>query len=251
MADPGSQTIGGWAIDQAEEEWKRLDLLCIEAIRTKLAEPTDDYIADLVSRVLLHVAAFLKDSAAIAAVSGEALLFEIDDEDIPYVRAINRECAQVLKKLRTVDTKQFEIICSQILNKFGAGGEVTGNTGDMGVDFIGHSMPIIPDTFPTPTNVKILVVGQAKRHIEKNISESELRKFIGGATRRVHLIKRGGNAGALTPVVYAFWTSSDFEQNARSYAQEVGLWLMNGITMAMYMIELDLLHHLEAESSGN
>ncbi len=246
MSDPSSQKIAEWVIEFAQPEWRRLDELCYDSVRGKWLSPSDDYVADVVAKELGYVKNILYDMVRAAHIGGETLLFEIDEDEIPYVRGKNKDCYSVLCNLRKVTPAQFEEICSEILNEFGGASKVTGMPNDGGVDFIGLNLSLVGMNFPTPESAKMIVIGQAKRHAEGNtISESELRKFVGGATRRVHQLKREEKIGALTPVVYAFWTSSDFEKNAKKYAQEVGLWLMNGVTMSQYLIELKMTKRLE------
>jgi restriction endonuclease Mrr len=245
MAAPSSQTIADWVIELSQPNWKRLDELCYEALRGKWPSPSDEYLADVVSRELPYVKSVLNDMVGSAEANGEALLFEIDEEEIPYVRGKNRDCFDVLRLLRKIEPPKFEEVCAEILKQFGGASKVTGMPNDGGVDFISFNLSLVGMEFPTPESARMIVIGQAKRHKEGNtISESELRRFVGGATRKVHQLKREERIGALTPVVYAFWTSSDFERNAKSYSQEVGLWLMNGVTMAQYLLQLQMTQRL-------
>jgi hypothetical protein len=41
-------------------------------------------------------------------------------------------------------------------------------------------------------------------------------------------------------VLYAFWTTSDFEPNAKKYGRELGLWYMDGMTLATYVTDLGM-----------
>jgi len=241
MADPSSQKIADWVIEFTQLEWKRLDQLCYESVREKWSTPTDEYVVDVVAKEMPHVKRILNEIIGDAYISGETVLFEIDDDEIPYVRGKNKACFSVLQNLRKVAPSKFEQICSEILKGLGGISKVTGMPNDGGVDFIGLNLSLSGMDFPIPDTAKVIVIGQAKRYAEGNtISESELRKFVGGATRRVHQLKREERIGALSPVAYAFWTSSDFERNAKNYAQEIGLWVMNGVTMSQYLIDLEM-----------
>ncbi|MEQ1838529.1 MAG: restriction endonuclease [Candidatus Nitrotoga sp.] len=245
MADPSSQKIADWVIEFSQPDWKRLNEICYESIRGQWLIPSDDYVADVVARELPYVKTILNEMVGTACASGETLLFEIDEDEIPYVRGKNKDCFDVLRCLRKIDPDKFEEVCAEILKEFGGASKVTGMPNDGGVDFIGFNLSLVGMDFPTPESARMIVIGQAKRYKEGNtISESELRKFVGGATRRVHQLKREERIGALTPVVYAFWTSSDFERNAKNYSQEVGLWLMNGVTMSQYLIQLKMTQRL-------
>jgi hypothetical protein len=45
----------------------------------------------------------------------------------------------------------------------------------------------------------------------------------------------------LTPVIFAYWTTSGFEQSAKAYARSIGLWHMDGQTLAAYVGSLGLV----------
>jgi len=82
-------------------------------------------------------------------------------------------------------------------------------------------------------------IGHAKRYKEGNaISETQMREFVGAATLKRHKLLREGVVGPLSPVTFAFWTTSDFDQPARQFARELGLWYMDQITLAEYISQL-------------
>ena len=100
------------------------------------------------------------------------------------------------------------------------------------MDFVARDLQL---SAPSPRGARVLVIGQAKRYSRHNrISETDLRSFVGGAIR-----KASDPENALTfrreilaPLVFAFWTTSDFHPTARSYARSVGLWHLNGMGLA-------------------
>jgi hypothetical protein len=62
--------------------------------------------------------------------------------------------------------------------------------------------------------------------------------------RTVYILREGGKsqqdvaqslglsvieANRLTPVIYAYWTTSDFHHEARKYAKAMGMWYLNGV----------------------
>ena len=49
----------------------------------------------------------------------------------------------------------------------------------------------------------------------------------------------------LTPTLFAFWTTSDLETNAKKYARNIGLWYMDGSTLVAYIEELGLVEYIE------
>lgn len=62
-----------------------------------------------------------------------------------------------------------------------------------------------------------------------------LREFVGASTLKRHLLRLEKRLSALTPVLLAFWTTSDFDPNARLYARNTGIWLMDGETISTYV----------------
>ena len=54
----------------------------------------------------------------------------------------------------------------------------------------------------------------------------------------------GGQIGPLAPVPFAFWTTSDFDPNAKKFAHATGVWYMDGDTLANYVKYLSLGTHV-------
>ncbi|MGH8611937.1 MAG: restriction endonuclease [Gammaproteobacteria bacterium] len=148
-----------------------------------------------------------------------------------------RRTFAVLKSLHPDD---FETLCAEVLKKLGAQSDRTQSTRDGGVDFYGFNFSGVTGTLPFPIVSRAMVVGQAKRWVDQIVSETELRKFVGGALHEVEKFRDRPDFGILSPVVYAFWTTSDFDRNAREYATAMGIWTMAGPTLAAYIDELTL-----------
>jgi restriction endonuclease Mrr len=128
-----------------------------------------------------------------------------------------------------------------VLEKLGAQSQVTKQTNDGGVDFIGVDLKLVPKKFNVPAACRAAVIGQAKRYKDGNaINEVRLRGFVGAALLRRHVLHQEGNIGPLTPVLCAFWTTSYFDFNAKKYARAAGLWYMDGRTLADYVHGLSL-----------
>jgi hypothetical protein len=54
----------------------------------------------------------------------------------------------------------------------------------------------------------------------------------------------------LMPTLFAFWTTSDLDPNAKKYARSVGLWYMDGPTLSAYAQELGLEEYINNLSNG-
>ena len=243
---PPTQIIVDWVIQGASQSVERLDIVCLRVFTKHLTGWSEDEIADLAEQeVRGYLPEALRNECAARIEDGGTPLFEIDAEALPYIRKVQIELFDLERKLRTLDWKLFETLCSDILAKLGGASKVSGQPNDGGVDFYatgikGHSLNL-----PLPKNAAICVIGQAKRFSTAQITETDLRKFIGGAMLKLNELKRTHSLGLLGPTIFAFWTSSTLHANARIYAQSMGIWHMDGMTFAKYVFELGLSHRLE------
>ena len=242
MGVPSSQQISLWVKETLQSEtWVLLHEQCSVTLHSKLATWSNEAIEDLVEKNLQYIAEHLRDVAAELKLDGALVPFEIDDEQSPYIKALVRPSNELLSQLQRVDPFEFERICALILSKLGAKSETTQRTYDGGVDFLAIDFDFVPDNLPTPVSCRAAVIGQAKRYNDNNsVSENAVRTFIGGAVRWRHRLAAEGKIGALSPVSFAFWTTSSFEPNARAYARAVGIWYMEGGTLAEYCAQLGL-----------
>ena len=132
-------------------------------------------------------------------------------------------------------------MCASVLAALGATSRTTQKVKDGGIDFLGVNLKVVPTALSVPAASRTAVIGQAKRYKAGNtISETQLREFVGAATLERHKLLKDGIIGPLSPVVFAFWTTSDFDQNAKQFARELGLWYMDGVTLAGYVAALGL-----------
>ena len=252
MANPSSQKIAEWVIENlTDEHWVLLSDICYLALQNKLLTSSEDEINDLVESELQYVAEILRDKAATSQENGEVIIYEIDEEQNPYIRKIVETYPELLMRLHTManttareqqeNSKKFEILCSQILIKLGCeNADRIGGTDDSGVDFYGFGF-LNQETLLIPTASKTFVIGQAKLYQKSNnVSESDIRKFVGGALNKLNEFRKNGSISVLTPIIFAFWTSSDFDIPAKKYAKNMGIWFMNGRTFVEYLKALEL-----------
>ena len=242
MANPTSQTIAEWVIENLTDgHWVLLSEICYLALQNKLISCSEDEIDDLVEIHLQYVAEILRNKAATAQENGEVTIYAIDDEPSPYIKKIEEAYPELLKNIQKMDSREFENICVKILSCLGCdNAECTGGNQDDGVDFYGFG---IPNKFnlSIPINSNVFIIGQAKRYKHSNIvKKSELRKFVGGALKKLNDFRKSGRVATLTPVIFAFWTSSDFDIPAKEYAKNMGIWFMNGRTFVEYLKALGL-----------
>ena len=241
MSLPPTQVIAAWVKESLiDTEWVRLRAvaLSVTVLRTKRSE---DEAADYIDEKLSYLAENLRDDFAECASDGRILEFEIDSDSDPYIRRRTASKQDLLNKLRGIDPFVFEDVCARILSALGADAHVTARTNDGGIDFTATKLKIVPSLLPLPQTCHGIVIGQAKRYREgSNISEVRLREFVGAALLRRHVLASSLSLSPLAPTIYAFWTTSDFDANGRRFARNVGVWYMDGPTLASYVDDLGL-----------
>lgn len=242
MADPSSQIIASW-IKQAldSSDWLPLRDVCFTAIRKQLLKRSEDDAWDIVESNLIYIAEHLRNELSECLVDGTSPLFEVDSEPSPYIRLLPSPASDVLVHIRQIDPFELEKVCAAILHELGAESYTTQQTNDGGVDFIGANLSIVPKALSIPLACKAVVIGQAKRYQSGNvINERQLREFVGAATLHKYKVQTERKFGPLAPILFAFWTTSDFDPNAKRFAREIGLWYMAGQTLASYISSLGL-----------
>jgi restriction endonuclease Mrr len=242
VAEPKPEKIADWLINGANNlEFKPLREVLERVLALQLKENSPEENADLSERVAPAVSKELETLASEDLAEGIASSFEISPEG--YFRVLDAPEKPMLKKLRAMDPKAFEEFCAEILRKLGANSKTVGGSNDQGVDFIAVNLQLGEQTQLAPRASQALVIGQAKRYGEgRNIKPTMLREFIGGAILRAEEVRITNkiDAGLLTPVVYAYWTTSDFHLDARKYARTMGMWYLNGIGLTQLALRVGL-----------
>ena len=242
MAVPSSQAAAVWVKSEIiSSEWTPLPDICFTAVKNKWRGKSEEEILEYIEQNITYIAEHLRDDTSVCLVDGSSPKFEIDDEQPPYVKAAGAPTSALLAHLRRVDPFKVEEICADILAAFGAEAQTTKRTVDGGVDFIATKLNILPGVYAVPIGCKATIIGQTKRYKDGNaVTEKQMREFVGAGLLRKHLLQTEGRIAPLTPVIFAFWTTSDFEPNAKKYARDVGLWFMDGHTLGTYIQSLSL-----------
>ncbi|MBS0362980.1 MAG: restriction endonuclease [Proteobacteria bacterium] len=242
MSVPSSQVAATWVKSEIVSiEWAPLTDVCFLAVKNKWTGKSEEEVWDYVEKNLEYIAEHLRNEASMCLVDGSAPKFHIDEEQPPYVKAVGTPTSELLVHLRSIDPFKVEDICAEILKGFGAAAQPTPRTADGGIDFIAANLNIVPEGFAVPIGCRATIIGQTKRYKDGNaITEKMLREFVGAGLLRKHVLQAEGRIAPLTPVIFAFWTTSDFELNAKKYARDVGLWFMDGHTLATYVHSLGL-----------
>lgn len=241
MSVPSTQIIAVWVKEALTlDKWVPLGEISGHVLRNKWGRGESE-ISDLLEDKLKFIAEHLRDDLSECYMDGRVQEFEIDNEDPPYVRRTSARHLDLLQKLRRIDPYIFEEVCARILSALGARSFSTQKTNDGGVDFVATELKIVPSILPMPRSCHGIVVGQAKRFKEgAAISETRLREFVGAALLERYSLGTRSSLGPLTPALFAFWTTSDLDRNARIFARSMGLWYMDGVTLSAYAEELGL-----------
>ncbi|HPG40609.1 MAG TPA: restriction endonuclease [bacterium] len=242
MSKPSSQIIVTWILNElSNDKWLPLKDIIFGILKKNIQKWSDSKISDLVEEELNHISEMLRNIYADSKFNGEIESFEIDNEINPYIRSVNIHVSEIKKKLYSIDPIQFEHLCVNLLEKLGAQASITPQTRDGGIDFYAFEFAFNSEII-TPKYSKIVVIGQAKRYAENNhVTEKVLREFIGSSIHKLEQFRNDKKICALTPVLYAFWTTSEVEFRAKKYAQDMGIWIMNGSTFADYVLKFKLL----------
>ena len=236
MTTPPTQVMCEWMLsDMSQREWVQLPVALEKMLRKRLPNYNDTQIFDVIDQHSAFIIQLIRDRIEGVYHDGTSFTHEIDSEDPPYIRFSGEDVSSLLKKLKNIDPFDFEIVCSKLLESFGCTSEVTQRTNDGGIDFIAHGLDILPDAIGCPTHCKASVIGQAKRYGNKLIAEKSLREFVGASLLQRHVLRQGHKLTPLSPVLLAFWTTSEFDPNAWKYARNSGVWLLNGPTISTYL----------------
>jgi restriction endonuclease Mrr len=241
VATPSSQAMAVKLIETLNEQGyvSTRDKL-IEVIKIEFRQ-TDDIASEWAEEQLEYVVEHLRKIYESDKTCGISR-FEIDEESPPYIRSLNKPAQfQRRQQLQKMLPSEFENICSQIVNHFGGVASLTGGSDDGGIDFSSLHITLHQDAVNVPITSKIILIGQAKRHRNSNpVKLNELKKFVGSCKARINEFIKNGTIGPLTPVVCAFWTTSSFTTEASQYGNSLGLWYMDGLSIAKFVERLNI-----------
>ena len=240
-----SQDIARWVethLDSAN--WQSLDDAMLHGIRKSIPKASIELQTDLVEEHLTYVDEILRNKRARVIEDGGIPSYELDAND-QYIRRINQINADLAVKLRSIDPFYFEVVCKRILEKLGATAENTQKSYDGGVDFFALNLTTYSASHPLPKTAALSVIGQAKRYAENHeVKETEIRNFIGGAILKLDELRKDGKINVLGPVVFAFWTTSDLHIHAKEYSRRMGIWHLDGMALAEYVLKLELVNEI-------
>jgi len=242
MKDPTTNHVGSLV-------FSRFSSTVFVPLRTAIAEIltsefsySDESAADYSDQKVGDIFGYIENRMSDDRDNGVAAHLQLDgDSDDAFLKHIGSPAvSEYLKRLKLIHPTDFEVFCGKVLSAMGANrSEVTGRSNDQGIDFFANELSICT---PSSVGARIHIVGQAKRYTDGLISETDIRKFVGGAIKRVSDPKdKVYRAERLAPVIYAYWTTSDFDAGGLKFAKAIGLWHLNG----MGLTQLAMRHGVE------
>jgi restriction endonuclease Mrr len=245
MADPSPDTIAYWLSREVSNlSFRTLLDVTLDVLAVHLTSRSQEERAEFAEKLTPRIIESLERIASESREDGIEPTFELSSEaNTAYFRAIESSASQLLSRLLQRSPAEFETFCTEALRRLGGVCTVTGRSGDGGVDFVARDLIVSAGQGPAPIGARVLVLGQAKRYNRDNlVAEGELRSFVGGAIQKAsdHGDSVTFRRAILAPVIFAFWTTSDFHPSAKRYARSVGLWYLNGIALAQLAIRLGL-----------
>jgi restriction endonuclease Mrr len=250
MSDPSPFYIARWIADGIREsDFITLQVAIENAIKENIPNISEEKATDLAEQNEHKVFDILGEIADNLNLTGTEPSFLLEGEPgTAYVKSLNIEAIDILSRLKQLSPNEFEDFCSNVLCCLGAKARSVGGSNDGGVDFIAYDVPIARLDIAALRASYPIVIGQAKRYTDKFISVTDLRSFVGAAVLRSDDIKRNYDRyGIFYPVIYAFWTTSDFHQSAREYSNKIGLWCLCGLSLAQLAIRIGLHNLLPQE----
>lgn len=240
-----ADVVARWLEEDCETtEFRGLRLVISEVLLARVRKYSPEYAAEFAEAVEGQVIRSLEDRSEEYRRDGVSPGFEIqvDGADAYFKTKCSPEKTFV-EKLRAMSPAGFEVFCSDILQALSGQAVVEGKPADGGVDFYAFDLAPGGEKGPAPYASRIWIIGQSKRYqLRNDITEKQLREFVGGALRKLDELRERhpGRYGILTPVLFAFWTTSDFDRNAKSYARHMGLWYLNGVGLAQLALRVGL-----------
>ena len=240
------QAVANWVVEFGNNlAQENLDDVVANILKTKMPKFSEEEIWDYIESHRNTIANELFQKIDNSIDDGINLNFQISqDGSTFYINFLNKPEIALLRKLNSITSKDFEFFCKKILDKMGGNCTVDGGKDDGGIDFTCYNLQLnCLSNIPTTKGARILVLGQSKQFTTgEQITESDLRKFVGASTKKIGIIKKtkSEQIGILHPIILAYWVTSDFQKDAKIYANEIGIWYLNGIAISQLALKLGL-----------
>lgn len=214
------------------------------ALSAKLPEWSDEKRAEEVEKKLDDVRIALDYIAELRREQGFEPAFVVEGEPgAYYIKSQNELDREKLKSLLGISPKSFEEFCKRVLDALGGVAVTTGGVNDGGIDFVAEDLQLSGFESAALKKGRIALVGQAKRYkVDNLITLKDVREFIGAAALKADILKRekSNRYGLFSPIILAFWTTSDFTKGANEYANQTGVWMLSGIALSQLSTRLKI-----------
>lgn len=241
MAEIGAYTIARWITDDTQSPSYTSLRSVIEATLKLHTSFSEEQVFETSEKLEEKIYFELEKISELLIYDGVEPSFFLDGiPQTAYVKAGDLTTIPILEKMRKITPTEFEQVCADLLTELGGITRTIGKTGDGGVDFIATGIPITGFDLPALKVCSAIVIGQAKRYSDNHfVTVNEVRDFVGGALILQDEVKRENERyGLFTPVLLAFWTTSDFSKPAYDYCRKCGLWNLTGLSLAQLAIRL-------------
>jgi len=239
MSDPKPGHIAQWIVEDeriVQEEFQPLENIISGVIKDRIPSFSLEKCAEIAETNVADVYDILTLKKEEYADQGIEPVFEVHvDGEEKHYKKIRSSAKSLLESLKLLDCTDFEHFCACLLKRIGSDARTVGRTGDQEIDFWAKNVPIghIKERAEA-SSINLFVFGQAKRYSKgKLVAEKDVRSFIGGAIKKgSDYMRECSKAGILSPIIYAFWTTSDFEPSARKYCADIGIRYLNGLALS-------------------
>jgi hypothetical protein len=156
--------------------------------------------------------------------------------------------------LRSITFGEFEKLCMKILSELGVENiRITKKTRDQGIDFFGN-LPLYKHIFPDDINptiqkqLRVWVIGQAKRYSRTTVSTPELRELVGSVELAIGKAFPDYATGDFTdlkvrvcdPVLYIFMTTGEISKDSWELKNKSGIILINSAILAGFLADRNI-----------
>jgi restriction endonuclease Mrr len=243
MTDPRPYNIARWIADGIQStSYVPLRSEIEFALKTHIPAWSEEIIAETAEKYESNIFQELEKITDLTKRDGVEPSFLLDGEPgTAYIKGENLEAISILNIIKKKTPDEFEQFCADLLSLLGGITRKVGRSGDGGVDFIATDLPVSNHKFMALQGGFPIVIGQAKRYKEDNfVSVNDVRDFLGGAMLKQDEIKRENERfGLFSPVIYAFWSTSDFTLPAYEFMREAGIWYLGGLALAQLTLHIN------------
>jgi len=197
--------------------------------------------------------AFVFNSSSEYLIQGAAFVEPRDDDSIGEAKRRVSRLGSYVDALMALDPPAFEALCAGVPSALGVSNPaITARSRDEGVDFYGElrfdSILLRQDAFPTiHRQMKIWLVGQAKRYRTGQVSTPDLRELVGSVElARAHALAEpsgspmGMRIRVCDPVACLFFTTGTISSAGWAMSDRAGIIAMDGSMIASFLAEREI-----------